>query len=189
MATALAAVLLLPQIRKLARNAHADGVSGTWPAIGLVTNAAWTAYLVQAGRILAAPSTAMMVVSYGVVLALLSRLGRSLRLPLVQAGAWGAVLVLIGLRYGWLTLGLALGLSYSMQVAPALWTAYRTHAPRGVSPFTWTIVGIEGVLWGYYGWDKGDRPLVVFGAIAAITAAAMVLRYLSTRSRWVEAIA
>lgn len=48
-ATVLAAVSLLPQILKLVRTGDPRGVSATWPAISLVTNAAWSVYLIQAG--------------------------------------------------------------------------------------------------------------------------------------------
>ena len=40
-ATILAGLSLIPQILKLVRTRDAAGVSSTWPAIGLVTNAAW----------------------------------------------------------------------------------------------------------------------------------------------------
>ncbi|MEX1044273.1 MAG: PQ-loop domain-containing transporter, partial [Acidimicrobiia bacterium] len=66
-ATVLAWWSLIPQIRKLIRTEDATGVSGTWPAIGLVSNAAWTAYLVSQALWAATPATTVMVFFYFVV--------------------------------------------------------------------------------------------------------------------------
>lgn len=44
-ATVLSGISLLPQIRKLVRTGDVRGISPTWPVFGMVTNAAWLAYL------------------------------------------------------------------------------------------------------------------------------------------------
>jgi uncharacterized protein with PQ loop repeat len=184
----LAAWLLIPQIVKLIRTRDAAGVSATWPAIGLITNFAWTAYLLQAGRWLAAPSTVLMVISYSTVMVLVVRTGRRWKPVVIRGVLLASFLVLVLTSFGWLILGVVLGFSYALQVAPALWTAYRTRMPKGISTFTWAIIGIEALLWGYYGWANDDAPLVVFGTIAIVASLLMILRYVSTRHRWADAL-
>jgi hypothetical protein len=84
-ATVMAWWSLIPQIRKLLRTANPSGVSGTWPAIGLVSNAGWTAYLLSQQLWAAVPSTTVMVFFYAVVLRALHRTGVPLAQPSVGA--------------------------------------------------------------------------------------------------------
>lgn len=176
-ATILAGLSLIPQILKLVRTRDAAGVSATWPAIGWVTNAAWCAYLLQAGLWPASISTMLMVVFYAVVMWGLGRAGRSLGPSIGRGAAWTATLVVITLVGGWLALGTVLGFSQFLQVAPAIVTAYRTARPTGIAAATWWIAGTEGVLWGYYGWFHGDAPIMIFAATYVSTSALMLLRY------------
>lgn len=182
-ATLLSWVSLLPQIVKLARGRDASGVSATWPAIGLVSNAAWTAYLL-AGRLwAAAPSTAVMVVFYALVLRYLHLSGLPLRRPLARGAAWAAALAAVGAAGGWPLFGIVLGWSYAVQLSPSVWTAYRTDRPTGVSPGTWALISFEGVLWGMYGWWNADTPIVVYAVVGAVTGILVLARHSATRRR------
>lgn len=177
MATVLATVSLIPQIIKLVRTTDPAGVSATWPAIGGVTNAAWSAYLIHQGLWPASISTSLMVVFYGATLWALRRAGTSLTTPLLRGVAWCAALALLTWGTGWLVLGTVLGFAQFLQVAPALFTAYRTRLPSGISPATWWIAGSEGTLWGYYGWFHADVPIMIFAITYVTTAALMLGRY------------
>lgn len=176
-ATVLAAASLLPQIAKLVRSSDASGVSATWPAIGLVINAAWSAYLIQAGLWPASISTFFMVVFYGAILWALRRAGTSLRLSFVRGAAVSVAFVVIAAVFGWLALGTVLGLSQFLQVGPAILTAYRTRWPTGIAPATWWIAGTEGILWGYYGAFHDDVPIMIFAVTYVTTAVLMLTRY------------
>jgi len=182
-ATILAGLSLIPQILKLVRTRDAAGVSSTWPAIGLVTNAAWCAYLLQAGLWPASISTILLVVFYSVVMWGLARAGRSLGASILRGAWWAALLVAITLVGGWLALGTVLGFSQFLQVTPAIVTAYRTAHPTGIAPATWWIAGTEGVLWGYYGWYHGDVPIMIFAATYVITSGLMLFRYYTVASQ------
>lgn len=176
-ATVLATVSLIPQIVKLVRTVDPAGVSATWPAIGAVTNAAWSVYLIHQGLWPASISTTLMVVFYGVVLWALQWAGTNLAMPLLRGIVWSAVLALLTWGAGWLALGAVLGFAQFLQVAPALYTAYRTRLPTGISSATWWIAGTEGTLWGYYGWFHGDLPIIIFAVTYVTTAALMLGRY------------
>lgn len=99
-ATVLAAVFLVPQIVRLVVQRDAAGVSPTWAAFGVVTNAAWVAYLGANGLWAAAAAPALAVVTYGITLVVL--------VPLDHRGAWawssclyGTALALVGVHAGW----------------------------------------------------------------------------------------
>lgn len=176
-ATVLALMSLVPQIVKLVRSRDPSGVSPSWPAIGLVSNAAWTAYLIAVGLWPASISTASMIVLYVVVLWALARVAVPLRPAAGRGLAWALVLAAIGVGAGWLALGAVLGVSHIVQMSPAIHAAYTTRYPRGISTATWWISGVEGALWGYYGWFHGDIPVMIFAATFGTSAALILARY------------
>jgi uncharacterized protein with PQ loop repeat len=183
-ATVLAAIFLLPQIIKLARTGDATGVSSTWPALGVATNVGWFAYLCSQRLWPSVPSTVLMMVFYSMVLRYLAKTGVSPRAPVLRGLAWGVMLLATLGVGGWDALGLVLGLSYGVQLAPSVWTAYRTHAPSGISPGTWWLGGIEAVLWGIYGSAYGDVPIMIFAGVGVVASSLMLARFHATRHRW-----
>ena len=178
-ATAIAWWSLIPQIRKLVRTRDATGVSSTWPAIGLVSNAGWTAYLLAQRLWAAAPSTAVMTVFYGLVLWALARSARPLGRSLAAGGLWAATLTVTGFVGGWGALGLMLASAYLIQFGPAVVAAFRSRRPSGVSPLTWAIIGVESMLWGTYGLFNNDVPIMIYGGVGASGAALILGRYRS----------
>lgn len=178
-ATALAWWSLIPQIRRLARTGDATGVSTTWPAIGLVSNAGWTAYLLVEGLWAAAPSTAVMVVFYVLVFRALHRARVPLRTAATRGVVWSTCLITVLVVGSWPALGLVLGWAYVPQLAPAVWSAYRTAEPIGISPGTWALIGVEASLWAVYGVAKDDTPVVIY-AVVGVVAAVLILVRLGT---------
>jgi uncharacterized protein with PQ loop repeat len=180
LATIMAWWSLIPQIRKLIRTSDPTGVSGTWPAIGLVSNAGWTAYLVSQQLWAAAPSTSVMVFFYLIVLRTLHRAGLPLRAAIVRGALSIAILVTTFALGSWGTLGLVLGWAYVPQLAPAIWAAYRTSDPTGIAAGTWALIGIEAALWMVYGGLLADTPVVIFGAVGVVAAALILGRVWAT---------
>jgi uncharacterized protein with PQ loop repeat len=185
-ATLLAFVTLIPQVAKLARTKNAEGVSTTWAVLGAVSNAAWAAYLVSQRLWLAVPSTAVMAVFYVVTVGLIGWTGRPVLRPLSVGALWASVLTVVGVVGGWAGLGILLGVSFGVQATPSLWTAFRTWAPSGISPGTWQLTLIEGLLWLVYGAAYTDQAIVLFGILSSVASALMVARYYGTRHRWLE---
>ena len=68
----------------------------------------------------------------------------------------------------------------------SFWTAFRTWAPRGISPGTWQLTLIEGLLWLVYGAAYADRAIVMFGVLSSTASAVMLVRYYGTRRRWLD---
>ncbi len=77
---------------------------------------------------------------------------------------------------GHAALGAVLGLTYTVQIAPAVWTVWRTSAPSGVAVSTWALIGLEGVLWGAYGVHHEDPAVLTFAVTATLAAVATLAR-------------
>ncbi len=180
-ATLSTITFLVPQIVKLVRTGDSAGVSSTWPALGLVTNVGWFTYVISQQLWAAMLAPFVTFISYGVTLWALRRTGRDLQTSYVRGASWTLLLVGTTVAAGWTTLGVVLGLSYGVMLAPSIWTAYRTAHPSGISPGTWWIGIIEALLWGYFGLFHADRGIVTFGIVGVIGATLMLARYYTTR--------
>ncbi len=181
-ATGVAWWSLVPQIVKLVRTGDPSGVSTAWPAIGMVSNAGWTVYLLGRGLWAAAPSTAVMTVFYGLVMWALARTGAAHRLrPGLGAGvAWAAVLWATAVFAGTGAMGVLLASSYLVQFTPAVAAAYRSDRPSGISAGTWRLIVVESGLWGIYGWWNTDRPIVLYAAAGVVGGGLILARQAST---------
>lgn len=182
-ATAGTITFLLPQIVKLVRTGDSAGVSSTWPALGFVTNVGWFTYVISQELWPAMLAPFVTFVSYAVTLWALARTGRELKGSMFRGGAWTLLLAGTAILGGWTALGIVLGLSYGVMLAPSVWTAFRTDDPSGISPGTWWIGVAEALLWGYYGLFHFDRGIITFGVVGTIGSTLILARYYSTRAR------
>jgi uncharacterized protein with PQ loop repeat len=190
LATVIAWWSLIPQIRKLLRTADATGVSVTLPVIGLVSNATWSTYLASQGLWAAVPSTVVMVFFYVAVIRALHKTGAPMGAALFRGAIATTVLTSVYAVGSWPVLGLVLGWAYVPQLAPAVWAVYRIPRPTGVAVGTWSLIGIEGVLWTIYGALLADAPVVIFGGVGIVAAGLVLGRVGATvglRSRISEA--
>ena len=80
-------------------------------------------------------------------------------------------------------LGVALGAAYGVQVAPAVWTAWRTASPSGVAGATWAMILVEAGLWGIYGVGHGDPATTVLAIVGSAAGVAMLTRKAVVRHR------
>ncbi len=186
-ATLLAWTTLVPQIRSIIRTGDIEGVSITWPFIGLVSNAAWTLYLASQALWAATPSTAGMAVFYVVVIKVLADRHAPLRRAFIRGGLWASTLATVGVLFGWGAFGLVLGWSYAVQMAPPLVAAYRSASPTGVSVGSWTLITVESLLWGVYGWLLDDLPIQVFALTGLVAGASILVRAWTIRGRAAQA--
>jgi uncharacterized protein with PQ loop repeat len=180
-ATLLAWISLVPQIVRLARTGDPTGVSTTWPAIGLVSNAGWTLYLLSRELWAAIPSTVVMVVFYGLVLRALARTGTRLDRSWGRGATWAALLGIAAAIGGMRGLGLVLAWSYVVQIAPAVRAVYAVGRPTGVSVATWLLIAAEAGLWGFYGWWFDDLPVMIYAAVGVLGGLAIVVRMAAIR--------
>lgn len=166
----------LPQIVKLRVTGDTAGVSWAWATLTSLNNAAWLGYFVLSAYWTATiPASAAMLLA-GTVSVMLAVRGRlSTRAALVVAG-WAAALVTAYVAAGRIGLGTLLTAASIVQVAPSIWTAYRTANPTGISRGTWLLIGGELSCWTAFGLHQGDPRLLVLGVTGIAASVAMLAR-------------
>jgi hypothetical protein len=183
LAMASSITFLIPQIVKLVRTRDSEGVSSTWPALGFMINVGWFVYLMSQQLWISVIAPFVTFVSYGVTLWALRRTGRDLSKSSTRGVVGAMALIAVGTAGGWKVLGVVLGVSYGVMLAPSIWTAYRAAIPSGISPFTWWLGLAEALLWGYYGWFHSDRGIITFMVVGVIGSGLMLIRFYTTRNR------
>ena len=184
-ATVLGSWMAFPQARRIARTRRVDGVSATWIGVSLAINAWWLTYGVIAGVWALVPVSIMSLLLYGVMAwFFVLSVGRPSIAPLAL-GVFGLGMVplpflLIG---GWQLAGVAVGLSYGVQLLPAVVASLRTSALSGVSSTTWIIASVESALWLAYGVGVGDVALTLAGLVGVAMASVILVRLAVTGHR------
>jgi uncharacterized protein with PQ loop repeat len=176
LATVLATVAAIPQLHRVARAGDGRGVSVTSAMLGIGSELAWLSYASRAELFSALPEAALMSIGNTVLAVALIRRGAAAGRALVAGLAWLGALATIATVGGHGALGAVLGVTYAVQVAPAVWTAWRTSSPSGVVASTWAMIGVEGLLWAAYGLHHEDPALLIFAVTATLAAVATLGR-------------
>ena len=181
-ATAFAVPQFLPQIRKLQATRDTAGVSWSWATLTSLNNAAWIAYfaLEHYWAALIPSSSATMLA--GTLAVLLSIRGQARVRPAILIGTWAVMLVAAYLILGRTGLGTLLTAAFVVQVAPSIWTAYRTEHPTGISAGTWLLILGELTCWLTFGVYKSDPRLITLG-LTGVTASALMLARIHRASK------
>lgn len=162
----------LPQIIKLRVTRDTAGVSWAWATLTSVNNAAWLGYFILSGYWAAiVPSSAAAFLA-GVVATMLTRRATPLAATLVSG--WTALLLAGYGVAGRAGLGTLLTAAFVVQVAPSIWTAYRTERPSGASAGTWMLIFGELSCWTIFGIHRSDPRLIALG-ITGVTASVLML--------------
>lgn len=184
-ATVLGSWMAFPQARRIARTRRIDGVSATWIGVSLAINSWWLTYGLVAGIWALVPVSVISLLLYGVMAwFFVLSVGRA-AVPGLALGVFGLGMVplpflLIG---GWELAGVAVGLSYGVQLLPAVVASLRTSALSGVSSTTWIIASLEAVLWLAYGLGVGDVALTLAGLVGVVMASVILVRLAITGHR------
>ena len=184
-ATVLGSWMAFPQARRIARTRRVDGVSAAWIGVSLAINAWWLTYGVVAGVWALVPVSVISLLLYGVMAWFFVRSVGRAAVPGLALGVFGLGMVplpflLIG---GWELAGVAVGLSYGVQLLPAVVASLRTSALSGVSSTTWIIASIEAVLWLAYGLGVDDVALTLAGLVGVVMASVILVRLAVTGHR------
>lgn len=180
--TGLTVVFLIPQITRVVVRRDITGLSPAWAAFGMSTNMAWAFYLVTQSLWAALAAPMLAVLAYSITLRLIATRTDDRRWVGASA-AYGLVLTIVVLLWGWAGLGMALALTPIVQLTPGVIAAYRTRVPSGVSPVTWGLMVAEAMMWGGFGWITGDLPLIGYGVITMVGCGLILARYWATRPR------
>lgn len=175
--------MVLAQVLRLRREQAAGGVSPTWVGVGLALNSWWLAYGSAHGLWGLIPVSAGSLAFYVVMGVQLRRLTMSASDRPIAVGfavTW-AVPAAFFVVDGWAGAGLAVGLAYAVQFAPAVIDAMRATDVRGISAATWWMALGEASIWILYGLHVGDTALLVGGTGGSLMAAAILLRLAAGR--------
>ena len=182
-ATTLAIPQFLPQIAKLRATEDAAGLSWAWALLTSLNNAAWIVYFTLAGYWSAlVPATAATLLA-GLLAVMLSRRGQAERRSVGLIAGWAALLAVGAAVFGRAGLGALPTAAVAVQVAPSIWTAYRTARPSGVSWVTWLLILGELSCWLAYGVHESDPRLTVLGALGVTASLLMLARICQARPR------
>ena len=172
----------LPQLRRVLVTGLVGGVSASAAGLGAATEMTWIGYTVTGEMWAAVPEACLMLAANVLLLAALVRAGVDHPPRRVTGLLWLSILVATAAAGGPPAIAAVLAVAYAVQVAPAVWPAYRSTAPTGVSPATWALVGIEALLWGVYGVGHGDPANISFGVIGTFAAVAILIRTVPSRA-------
>src|SRR5690348_11187308 len=164
----------VPQLRKLAVTGDAAGVSWSWGVLTAVNNAAWLAYFALSAYWTALIPSASATILATALAVMLTRRGRARRRPAIAIGTWAALLTGAFALAGRAGLGTLLTAAFTLQVAPSIWTAYRTAHPTGIATGTWLLTLGELTCWLAFGLHKSDPRLIILGA-GGITCCTLIL--------------
>ncbi|MES9543418.1 MULTISPECIES: hypothetical protein [unclassified Actinomadura] len=153
----------LPQLARVLRAGDTAGVSWSWAALTSVGNAGWIIYFTLSEFWTALVPAVSATVLAGALALLLGRRNGVPRRPAAIVAAWTALILLAWAATGRAGIGAVLTTSFVLQVAPSVWTAYRTPRPTGISRGTWLLILGELLCFGLYGLHQGDPRLIALG--------------------------
>ena len=188
-ATVLGSGMALPQARRIVRTRRVDGVSATWIGVSAALNGWWFAYALATSLwALVAVSIASLLLYSVMAAAYVASTGRT-GLGGLALGAFGLGMIPLPFLVagGWTVAGVVIGLSYGIQLLPAVIAACRTSALAGVSGVTWAIAWVESVIWLLYGFAIGDAALLLAGVVGVAMSSVIIGRLVVTGhvgSRW-----
>jgi len=178
-ATAFAVPQFLPQILKLRATHDTDGVSWSGTTLTSLNNAAWIAYFAFERYWTALVPSSSATILAGMLAIMLTCRGQAKRRSSALISTWSAMLITAYIVAGRTGLGTLLTASFIVQVAPSVWTAYRTARPTGISSGTWVLILGELSCWLIFGLHESDPRLITLG-VTGVTASALML----ARIRW-----
>ena len=182
-AAAFAVPQFLPQVLKVRATRDTAGVSWSWATLTSLNNAAWIAYFALEHYWTALIPSSSATLLAGTLAVLLSIRGQARVRPAILIGTWAVMLVAAYLILGRTGLGALLTAAFAVQVAPSLWTAYRTEHPTGISSGTWLLILGELTCWLTFGLHKSDPRLITLG-LTGVTASALMLARIRRTSKW-----
>jgi uncharacterized protein with PQ loop repeat len=180
-AAAFAVPQFLPQIARLRATRDTAGVSWSWSALTAVNNAGWLSYFVLSRYWSALVPSCSATLGAATLAAMLTLRGAGLRAAL-PIGGWAVLLVAGYLVAGRAGLGALLTAAFALQVAPSIWTAYRTDRPTGIAAATWVLVLCELSCWTAFGLHRSDARLIALG-VTGVTASGLMLNRIVLRPR------
>ncbi|HTW97749.1 MAG TPA: hypothetical protein VMD59_03170 [Acidimicrobiales bacterium] len=110
----------------------------------------------------------------GVLAAMLAHYERPARRAVALVTVWVGLVLATYPLFGRVGLGTLLTAAFAVQVAPSIWSAYRTSDPSAISSGTWLLILAELACWAFYGAARSDPRLLALG-ITGVAASLSIL--------------
>lgn len=169
--------MLVPQATRIVRHHSLDGVSAEWIGMGVAVNAGWLIYAWTA------EVWGLVGVSLGGLALYLAMAAGARRMNRSHFDRARTTALIVFNVLGWAaalgqldTLGLALAALFTVQFAPAAWSAWTSPTVTGVSLTTWILALGEALIWVGYGIAIGDQALTLGGSGASLMSSLILLR-------------
>lgn len=177
-ASVIGSGMAFPQALKLFRTRRTEGLSPTWIGVSMAINAWWTAYAIAESLWMLLPVSSVSLSMYAWIAVVFVRNAAGQRRSGLLVGVFGLGMAPLPVLIvaGWESAGIAIGLSYGLQLAPAVLAAFRTRELSGVSSLTWVLSFGEAILWLGYGVGVNDAALGVSGVVGIVLAGAILVR-------------
>jgi uncharacterized protein with PQ loop repeat len=190
-ATALGSGMAFPQARRLFRTRRVEGVSAEWVGVSLALNGWWLVYGLAADVWALVPVSMLSLLLYAsiAVLYVHSTGWPSLRAMAISGAVLGALPLPFLVAGGWPVAGAVVGLSYGLQLLPAVAAAYRQRDLTGVAAGTWVLALAESALWLTYGVAVADVALIVGGTSGVVMSSLILVRLTVTGHEPLRALA
>ncbi|WP_175543519.1 SemiSWEET family transporter [Micromonospora pattaloongensis] len=166
-----------PQVVRLMRASHADGVSFASAVLGLLSTATWLTYGVTLGdptQIVANVPT--LVAAMMLVALIVRRAGAPVGRAVAGILGWGAAIGLVFLLGGVAAVGTAAAAVSIVRQVPQVRLAFSGAPLDGLSPTTYLFAITSGSLWTAYGLALGLVPVWANALIAVVLSAAVLAR-------------
>lgn len=171
--TILGLVRAMPQLLKLLRAKEAFGVSVDTAATSAVCSFGWVVYGVLTNQFYFSLASGLTGFIFALITLFALRFGRQIK-ELKVTPLWFAVLLLAGVIFGKIGLGIVLSISVLIANIPQLWLAYKESNLTDLSLGTWAISTIEGLIWLTYALLLLDGAIIVSAFFQAMTSGLIV---------------
>jgi uncharacterized protein with PQ loop repeat len=162
----------VPQLVRILRRGHAEGVALSGLVNGIVSSAGWAIYSLLADQpsILITSLFCIAVLTATLIAARRHTTGSSVA-PIVWAVALGGVLVVLGTQ----PLGFALAASAVVNGLPQLRRVAHGGDLSGIAAWAWALCLVEGFLWLAVGLASGDPAVIVWAGGQLVVSAAILV--------------
>ena len=172
--TVIGLIRAVPQLIRLLRAREAHGVSLDSAATSSIVSFGWAAYGLLSDQIYVSLATGSSGLIFAIITFCAVRFGRSSK-EFKVAPLWLVVLLLSGIFFGRIGLGVILPVSVLAANIPQLWVAYREGNLTDLSLGTWALSITDGLVWGIYSLIQHDVSIMVFGFFQLITSGLIVV--------------
>lgn len=162
-----------PQLLHLFRERKAFGVSVDTSGTSFVVSLGWTTYGVITQQFFVALASGIIASSFFIITLIALRFGRSSS-EFRVAPVWAATLLIAGIFFKEVGLGVILSISALISNVPQVRVAYKEENLSGLSLGTWALTFSAGLVWEIYAILQHDLTIIVASFFQSATSGIII---------------